>query len=327
MKFRLEPTGNENLLLTSSEFTTGSKLADEWCVTLHFNNGVRPNYSADWLTIFIENLNTHDVTAQFSLFLLDRNQVKHQFTQSLRDFKISQKIWGRHLFINKKILLANPYELMPNDILTVCTEVIVTDDKVTVPNVPLSSSKIQIIEDLKEIYNSRESSDVTINIENKKIKAHKVILMARSPVLAAMFTHDMSEKKSNEVFITDISSDTFEKLLQYIYTDQVSDLDSIAGDLLEAADKYQLQSLKKKCEESLCKSLRPDNLISMMNFAERHNAENMLKYVTECIALDAENVVQSNDFKEIEKSSMGFELFKKLTALHANNVNEMVYSS
>ncbi|CAG5101219.1 Similar to spop-b: Speckle-type POZ protein B (Xenopus laevis) [Cotesia congregata] len=53
----------------------------------------------------------------------------------------------------------------------------------------------------------------------------------------------------------------------------MENLDLIAADLLKAADKYQLQSLKKMCEESLCKNLKPDNLISMMNFAERHNAE------------------------------------------------------
>ncbi|XP_044576438.1 speckle-type POZ protein-like [Cotesia glomerata] len=324
MMYRLSPLSSD-VVLNSSVFTTGSKKADQWHVILHFNNGTRTNYAPDVLTIFLKNLNKHNVKAQYSFFFLDKNQVKHSIFHSEQEFKTSQKVWGSHL--SKTILLTKPCEMMPNDTLTLCSEVIVTDDKVTVPNVPLSSSKIQIIQDLKELYNNRESGDVTINIENKQIKAHKVILMARSPVLAAMFTHDMSEKKSNEVFITDISSDTFEKLLQYIYTDQVSDLDSIAGDLLEAADKYQLQSLKKKCEESLCKSLKPDNLISMMNFAERHNAENMLKYVTECIALDAENIIQSDEFKKLEKSSMGFGLFRTLVTLNANKVTEIVYSS
>ncbi|CAG5101218.1 Similar to spopl: Speckle-type POZ protein-like (Xenopus laevis) [Cotesia congregata] len=324
MMHRLHPSPND-IILNSSVFTTGSKSADKWGVILYFNNGTRSNYSPNVLTMFLKNLNEHDVKAQYSFFFLDQNQVKHPIIHSVQEFKTSQKSWGTHL--NKTILLTNPYEMMPDDVLTLCIEVIVTDDKVTVPNVPFNSSKIQIIEDLKELYNNRESSDVTINIENKQIKAHKVILMARSPVLAAMFTHDMSEKKSNEVFITDISPDIFEKLLQYIYTDEVSDLDSIAADLLKAADKYQLQSLKKMCEESLCKNLKPDNLISMMNFAERHNAESMLKYVNECIALDAENITQSNEFKKLEKSSMGFGLFRTLLALNANKTNEIVYTS
>ncbi|CAG5101217.1 Similar to SPOPL: Speckle-type POZ protein-like (Homo sapiens) [Cotesia congregata] len=88
----------------------------------------------------------------------------------------------------------------------------------------------------------------------------------------------MIEKKSNEVTITDIDPEIFEKILRYIYTDQVSDLEVVAARLLEAADKYQLLSLKKLCEEALMRSSNRGNIIEIVALAQ-----NLKDYAIKCI--------------------------------------------
>ncbi|CAG5101212.1 Similar to spop: Speckle-type POZ protein (Xenopus tropicalis) [Cotesia congregata] len=175
-------------------------------------------------------------------------------------------------------------------------------------------SNYQLVEDFKELYKTRAFSDMVINVGEEKLQAHRIILMTRSPVLASMFNQEMSEKKVNEVVITDISSDTFEKLLEYIYTDEVSDLEEDAAELLKAADKYQLASLKKRCKESLCKSLNPENALKMLDLADRFSAPYLMEYVTKCITADEAKIVESEEFKEYEKSnpSLGLRLFKEL---------------
>ena len=82
----------------------------------------------------------------------------------------------------------------------------------------------------------------------KVLNAHKNILATASDIFAAMFTHDMLEKKSNSIRITDIDYDVLKEMLRFIYMGQVENMETIASDLFIAADKYNNQG----SEELLC---------------------------------------------------------------------------
>ncbi|XP_057322581.1 speckle-type POZ protein B-like [Microplitis mediator] len=137
--------------------------------------------------------------------------------------------------------------------------------------------------------------------------------MARSPVLAAMFSHEMIEKKESKISIPDITPRIFEKVLEYIYTDKVIGLDEINVELLKAADKYQLQSLKNICQESLCGGLNFENAFDIMILADSYNATYLLEFTANLLVLNMKNVIDTQDFKQLEKShpSLALKLVKK----------------
>lgn len=66
-------------------------------------------------------------------------------------------------------------------------------------------------------------------------------ISARSPVFAAMFEHEMEERKRNRVDITDVDHEVLREMLRFIYTDRAPNLDKMADDLLAAADKVRIQ--------------------------------------------------------------------------------------
>ncbi|XP_057324851.1 speckle-type POZ protein-like [Microplitis mediator] len=170
--------------------------------------------------------------------------------------------------------------------------------------------------DYTELYNTKMCSDTIINVGDKEFQAHKIILMARSPVLAAMFSHDMIEKKENKISIPDVTPEIFEKVLKYIYTDEVNDLNEIADDLLEVADKYQLRSLKEMCQESLSKTLTVKNALKIMTLADLHSAKDLLEFTIDYMASKIKDIIVTEDFKVLEKSNVteAFELIKKLSS-------------
>ena len=55
-----------------------------------------------------------------------------------------------------------------------------------------------------------------------------------------------------QVTIKDIPSDVVAEMLLFIYTGNTPNLNKLAGDLLGAAEQYQLEMLKDICEEKLC---------------------------------------------------------------------------
>lgn len=62
-------------------------------------------------------------------------------------------------------------------------------------------------------------------------------VIARSDVFAAMFEHEMEERKLNRVAITDVDHEVLKEMLRFIYTGKAPNLDKMADDLLAAADK------------------------------------------------------------------------------------------
>lgn len=62
-------------------------------------------------------------------------------------------------------------------------------------------------------------------------------IIARSPVFAAMFEHEMEERKQNRVAISDVDHDVLKEMLRFIYTGKAPNLEKMADDLLAAADK------------------------------------------------------------------------------------------
>jgi len=88
-----------------------------------------------------------------------------------------------------------------------------------------------------------------------------LILSSRSPVFAATLEHDMKEKQEKRVNIEDLCSEAVKNLLQFVYTDEVSNISKMALELLPAANKYDTARLKTLCEEAAMSNLQVDNFL------------------------------------------------------------------
>ncbi len=87
-----------------------------------------------------------------------------------------------------------------------------------------------------------------------------------------------------KVEITDIDQATLNVLLKFIYTDLAKKKD-LTPELLAAADKYNLPVLVKKCEMSLCSSIKVENATNYFLVAYLHEAT-ILKQVTMKFIID-----------------------------------------
>lgn len=130
------------------------------------------------------------------------------------------------------------------------------------------------------------------------------ILTARSPVFAAMFEHEMEERKQNRVAISDVDHEVLKEMLRFIYTGKAPNLEKMADDLLAAADKvcsfasyimscpmryaiqnancsplsdlqYALEKLKVMCEEALCVNLSVETAAETLILADLHSADQL----------------------------------------------------
>ena len=104
------------------------------------------------------------------------------------------------------------------------------------------------IEELWTAAVNREFTDIELIVADRTFPAHKAIVAARSPVFGAMFRSDMIESRTNRVNIDDTDPFTFEVFLKFVYTGKL-DCSSFSPQLLQIADKYQVESLKLFCQQ------------------------------------------------------------------------------
>jgi len=193
--------------------------------------------------------------------------------------------------------------LLPNDNLTIVCDVTILGEKKSLLQDNYRdkdhSENGDISQDLEKAFTNKELCDVQLQCGGKIFDCHKFMLSARSPVFRAMFQAEMEEKKTNKVDINDLDPDILAEMLHFIYTGKTPKLDDFTEELLAVADRYQIEKLKKICEEALYLSLNVDNCIDLLVIGDLYNADNLKRFSLKFIS---RNGIKSSEWKETLKN-------------------------
>ncbi|KAL7291101.1 hypothetical protein TKK_0015230 [Trichogramma kaykai] len=120
-------------------------------------------------------------------------------------------------------------------------------------------------------------SDVKIKSKSgERVAAHKAVLSGASQALAGLFARCVE----GCVDMDDLEHECLVELLRYVYTGETR-LDGTELDepLLVAADRYGLEGLKARCEDSLAARLTLENFARFLHVAQQNNASRLKKSV------------------------------------------------
>lgn len=298
-------------VLKSSTFSAGTNDKLKWL--LRINPKGLDEESKDYLSLYLllHKCETKgEVRAKFKFSILNAKREEVKIMESQRAYRFVQgKDWGFKKFVKRDLLLDETSGLLPDDKLTIYCEVnVVTEAKEYSGQVNVFQSRVpncRLPEDLEELFRSQEFSDVILCAQGREFRAHKAILAARSPMFRGMFSHDMKETKYNRVDVPDVEPDVLEEMLRFIYTGR-SILDpklttnnlanncrdpkeqerdqQLAIDLLQAANKYQLDRLKLMCEEALYKTLSAESVAEILSLSDIYNAAQLKSQAVEYIS-------------------------------------------
>ncbi|XP_053698228.1 protein roadkill isoform X4 [Sabethes cyaneus] len=312
-------------VLKSSTFSAGANDKLKWC--LRVNPKGLDEESKDYLSLYLllVSCNKSEVRAKFKFSILNAKREETKAMESQRAYRFVQgKDWGFKKFIRRDFLLDEANGLLPEDKLTIFCEVIceyhpgdiyfhlcfrldlqvsVVADSVNISGqsniIQFKVPECKLSEDLGILFDNEKFSDVTLAVGGREFQAHKAILAARSPVFAAMFEHEMEERKQNRVAITDVDHEVLKEMLRFIYTGKAPNLDKMADDLLAAADKYALEKLKVMCEEALCVNLSVETAAETLILADLHSADQLKAQTIDFINTHATDVMDTVGWKNM----------------------------
>ncbi len=143
--------------------------------------------------------------------------------------------------------------------------------------------------------------DVDIDVRGHKFKAHKAILSAKSPVFAAMFSHEFTENVSHHVDVPDIEPEIFKEVLRFIYNGRTTKMKEMAVKLFFAADKYLLDELKQQCQSQSINRMSAENCMELLFLPNHHPAEQFKKNALNFFRKDSARIMTTDMWKKMKE--------------------------
>ena len=171
-------------------------------------------------------------------------------------------------------------------------------------------------ENFKDFFDNKESCDVTLKVKDKEYKAHRIILMARSSVFAANFSHNVSNGQTCVVNISDCDPDSFGEFLKYLYCGRLDEFSfPSAMNLYFTSNKFDVGELKAFCIEYLTQNLTVDNVCEVAAFADKFEEMRLFSAVQDFFNKNICDIFETSDWECLMKKNfqLGNKLLKKMS--------------
>lgn len=161
--------------------------------------------------------------------------------------------------------------------------------------------------DFIKLLDRKEFADVTLLVEGgKQIFCHQVILASRSTYFEAIFTNEFSEKESRVVDLSraNITHEQLMRLLRHIYSDTAKVESKHVFDILELADRYDVQSIKRRCEQIFAQHINVETVCNIFKHACQFNCERLKETCLNFTEENHQEVLQSPGFEELDRDEL-----------------------
>ena len=158
----------------------------------------------------------------------------------------------------------------------------------------------------EDLYLSPVARDfILVSSEGMEHSVHRAILIARSPVFAAMFESKMSEAQLGRCVIPDVSMRVLAVLIKFMYCGcSVDDLLIDTREIAIAADKYGLTDLVKHCEGNLMDGITGGNVVDLLVLADGVTAPTLKNAAIRFVWMNLAALKSSGALRELcEKGS------------------------
>ncbi|CAI6350816.1 unnamed protein product [Macrosiphum euphorbiae] len=176
---------------------------------------------------------------------------------------------------------------------------------------------------LNTMRRKNEFCDIQFLVGEIKISAHKAILSSHSSYFNDMFNGNFKDSKLLDIKNVEITPSSFELLIDFLYTSQITINYYNVQELLIASRFLMLNDVEKECLKYLEQNIDIGNFMTVKRIADRNEIKDLHELFLSYVLKNYNNVVKSNTFL-----SFSFELMMELIQsddLHAEE--EEAYES
>ena len=119
---------------------------------------------------------------------------------------------------------------------------------------------------------------VTVVCGGDTYHLHSDMLTAKSKFFATALDIAMVEKQMGRIIVKEVSPETFKKVVHFFHENKLEDEEEgmDLGEMLEAADRFDMEGLKSEISERVKDSINISNLLTISKLAETFHAKQLL---------------------------------------------------
>ncbi|KAH6781033.1 ankyrin repeat family protein [Perilla frutescens var. hirtella] len=153
-------------------------------------------------------------------------------------------------------------------------------------------------------------ADVCVRVEDKIFRCHQVVLAARSEYFKARLSRIKDFIQGSNPLPHhalpcleehDLNAETFQKMIEYMYTDGLVDINpDQAEEMFDAASRYLLFPLKRAVADALLPQLEmvsPAELCHWLLLADMYGVSKIREYCLDAIACNFETFAETREFR------------------------------
>ncbi|XP_067889187.1 kelch-like protein 24 isoform X2 [Heterodontus francisci] len=160
-----------------------------------------------------------------------------------------------------------------------------------------------VLNNLNTFRKNRLFIDIVLRIDGHEFHCHQATLSANSIYFRTMFSTNLQAKKDT-VDIKEISADTMEYVLDYMYGGRGNIQENNVQSLLEASELFQISSLRRSCEEFLEQQLDPCNCLGFLSFANFFCIPALSEKSRRFLLERFSDVIQHEEFLQLSKGDL-----------------------
>lgn len=161
-----------------------------------------------------------------------------------------------------------------------------------------------IISCLRLAFDDPSTSDLTIQVEGKPIHVHKAILKIRCQYFRTMLQEPWAENNQSVIEHEQFSYVVYKAFLNYLYTGDVDLPAENALELLDLANAYFENQLKKRCIQIIKQGITVLNVAFLYSTAIENNAQELEEFCFKFALNHMAAVVQSENFAKLDEKTV-----------------------
>lgn len=158
---------------------------------------------------------------------------------------------------------------------------------------------------LQKLYEQKKSSrfcDVTLFVNKNIIRAHRNVLACNSPYFDSILMHHKIHRE--QLTINGLNTETFNVILNYMYTGQIIINYSNVEELLKLADTFIMTKLIEYCIEFLGTKLNLDNCLFTYFLTQKFKLKNLGSLVETWIATHVIEICDGTEIMDLKQNDI-----------------------
>jgi len=147
----------------------------------------------------------------------------------------------------------------------------------------LDQQNERLFNGMKEMYNNKFLFDYVLVVEGKGVPCHKCALYASSPYFRQYFQICDKPKDEHSMKLDDLHYESVQRLVEYIYTNQLTINCVRAKPLFDAATFFEMDAVVRAVEDCIEESLNPKNAVDFFRFFAARDNQKMKDLTTDFI--------------------------------------------